>query len=950
MLCLSVCVYTGYGQTSAEITPGELAEKPLNKNIFGFNFANFFRYALVNFPKGNNTDPCPRASGVNPNVRDAFLDLNPQVVRFPGGTLANFYHYEPGSPGYGIKEAEITGSDGIDINQGFWDGTRSTFEDDKCFERNALEEYVDMMEDYYGDQPHPKVIYVANLLQHFNKTDGTILPGNSSFETMYSETRNAISRLLETDNAVIGIELGNELYFSSYHALMVANFDAYDEEGDEIYEYGDYRDEYLIIAAAYAERLKDDFPNIKRGVPVDGIHNTAAGANPQSWGNALMSIADPYFQSLVIHPYLAPDFTSRDLLVDCDISERPCFNWEIADYFTEANGLDGPNTDNIPSHEYDDIIDHYDAYREDHPGMELWNTEWNLIRWVEYNYYHDFTNGNYVFRMLNHALHRPRDTVTVATYHLVMGPSHVLLNEEANKRHMLYTGRGDFPDGDLDFYHEYYAQQFVSEIITDRNYPGTSEGQSFPTQVKAQAASWNLMNVNNWDLDNINFYFYKRDFTGNVPWLKSNYGGTHYLYFSNTDNEDLTIDLQQIFPQYYQLLGPYFSKVTAHFDDVNSLGNEIPMIYEEELTASTWQVPARSFGYIEAEVDRCNLCTGQGCPEEMSFTISDEQMIQGQKVVFWVQGDKFSEILLDGEKLTGYLSNVTQEPKSQNGDTYSLNGNGEIEIEMLVDFPLGKHQLCYVTSSNPDCAETICYEINVCSPALFYNGKNEKTTIAHEGAYAFEAEPFTLEAGIQSMSKKRKDMVILRNSGGGKSEDQFSLGLKKGKLYFEVESDGTSTLIFDKDGEDLRNGTCHRVAVTRNAQNEIGLYVDGRQVEKGQLKKGTQVPNGSTLILGNTERRKEKQDFVGAIDELRIWNTARTEEEIRRYAKLMMDFHADGLVGYWRFDSMTRGKIFDDTGQGASALPGGKPKPQKIDPQVYYPCCKGKSSIKVRRK
>src|SRR5688500_5186743 len=63
--------------------------QPVNTKIFGFNTGFMF---------GGNIED-------QPEVQRLSKSLSPVTLRFPGGTIANYYH--PDLPGYGFKEEEM---------------------------------------------------------------------------------------------------------------------------------------------------------------------------------------------------------------------------------------------------------------------------------------------------------------------------------------------------------------------------------------------------------------------------------------------------------------------------------------------------------------------------------------------------------------------------------------------------------------------------------------------------------------------------------------------------------------------------------------------------------------------------------------------------------------------------------------------------------------------------
>ena len=94
------------------------------------------------------------------------------------------------------------------------------------------------------------------------------------------------------------------------------------------------------------------------------------------------------------------------------------------------------------------------------------------------------------------------------------------------------------------------------------------------------------------------------------------------------------------------------------------------------------------------------------------------------------------------------------------------------------------------------------------------------------------------------------------------------------------------------------------------------LYVDGEEVASGAVPFSI-ADATAALWIGNSERNPART-FPGAIDEVRIWNRARSAAAIQ----MTMDEElgdpytasADsGLVGYWRFDEGSGQIVVDET-------------------------------------
>jgi len=99
----------------------------------------------------------------------------------------------------------------------------------------------------------------------------------------------------------------------------------------------------------------------------------------------------------------------------------------------------------------------------------------------------------------------------------------------------------------------------------------------------------------------------------------------------------------------------------------------------------------------------------------------------------------------------------------------------------------------------------------------------------------------------------------------------------------------------------------HLVFEYDHTSNELHSYINGIHYV---VNCNIFVPDTTSLFIGM--RANNSYYFTGLLDELRIWNYARSETEIQRdYNKVITD--APGLVGYWSFDEGS-GQTFDGIG------------------------------------
>jgi len=103
--------------------------------------------------------------------------------------------------------------------------------------------------------------------------------------------------------------------------------------------------------------------------------------------------------------------------------------------------------------------------------------------------------------------------------------------------------------------------------------------------------------------------------------------------------------------------------------------------------------------------------------------------------------------------------------------------------------------------------------------------------------------------------------------------------------------------------------------------SSIRCYIDGNLVAN----KATSVVLASNTRSLKIGARNDGLNFRGKIEEVRVWNTARSSEEIREHMHLRLSGNETGLAGYWRFDEGTGGTAYDSSGHGNNGTLIGQP-------------------------
>ncbi|NES07148.1 MAG: LamG domain-containing protein [Okeania sp. SIO2F4] len=100
----------------------------------------------------------------------------------------------------------------------------------------------------------------------------------------------------------------------------------------------------------------------------------------------------------------------------------------------------------------------------------------------------------------------------------------------------------------------------------------------------------------------------------------------------------------------------------------------------------------------------------------------------------------------------------------------------------------------------------------------------------------------------------------------------------------------------------------HIAAVVKENQgsSEVNIYENGVLIKEITSARLLGDIEGKPWTLGQEWDSKGKSDFFsGQMDEVRIWNYARTEVEINADQDSRITGKEAGLVGYWHFDGLT---------------------------------------------
>lgn len=191
-----------------------------------------------------------------PSFVELLKESNNQVLRFPGGGVANNYHPNGAGYGYNPKKYPI----------GF--KLMTIYNQTKDRKYNILDNFVSLCK-----QTNAKAIYCVNVF------DGTV-----------DEMIQVIDRLKQENIELLGVELGNEFNLGNYR---------------HVFPNGQV---YLDKIKKFSSTIREKYPDLKIGLVAEGITlndlNTSRGTFMDNWNKTISKVD---FDAYIVHSYLPVD-------------------------------------------------------------------------------------------------------------------------------------------------------------------------------------------------------------------------------------------------------------------------------------------------------------------------------------------------------------------------------------------------------------------------------------------------------------------------------------------------------------------------------------------------------------------------------------------------------------------------------------------------------------------
>ena len=179
----------------------------------------------------------------------------------------------------------------------------------------------------------------------------------------------------------------------------------------------------------------------------------------------------------------------------------------------------------------------------------------------------------------------------------------------------------------------------------------------------------------------------------------------------------------------------------------------------------------------------------------------------------------------------------------------------------------------------------------------------------------------TVEAWFRTNNKNSNTKQIIYEQGGGTRG--LNIYIQSGRLYVGGWNRRSNESNWSGSWEyvtSIQSNQWHHVALTLNGgstvtNNALKLYLDGALVisEPGSRLWGHNPANIGRTISGSRYHNGTGNGFTfnGKIDEVRIWNVARSQSEINAMKDTVLNGDEDYLTAYYNFQENTGGRAND---------------------------------------
>ncbi|MBT5534615.1 LamG domain-containing protein [Candidatus Poribacteria bacterium] len=203
--------------------------------------------------------------------------------------------------------------------------------------------------------------------------------------------------------------------------------------------------------------------------------------------------------------------------------------------------------------------------------------------------------------------------------------------------------------------------------------------------------------------------------------------------------------------------------------------------------------------------------------------------------------------------------------------------------------------------------------------SVLLDGVDDHVIMAGDPAALKLTGPMTVEAWFKHPTGAVASPAVIASKAAPENVSWvMDLWDTDGRLEFGAFGDGVAPS-FAQSVQTVNDGLWHHAAGVWDGF-EARLYIDGVLDGVGTTEAAPLTDSTSEVVIGNDAALAAAAAFLGEIDEVRMWDVARSQVDIQNDMNATLVGNETNLVGYWNFDA---GTADDLVGASHGTLGGG---------------------------
>ena len=234
---------------------------------------------------------------------------------------------------------------------------------------------------------------------------------------------------------------------------------------------------------------------------------------------------------------------------------------------------------------------------------------------------------------------------------------------------------------------------------------------------------------------------------------------------------------------------------------------------------------------------------------------------------------------------------------------FGLNGPAAAR-QLVTEFPFGSNKL---QAAPPAVTNIAAASMAAPGYALEFDGLDDYVDVGNDTSFDV-GNNLTIEAWVKPTNLTSRHGIFSTRLNNTTNSFQLEVGPGNGGTN-RVAVTGLGTYVAQTGNDVINASEWTHIAYTRNGTGDNhAIYVNG-VAQALTTDTYTFADNTSAKVIG--KGTSNTQFFPGQIDELRVWNVARSGTEIKDNMHITLNGTETGLVAYYQFDHAS-GTLLDD--------------------------------------